>query len=375
MSDGKKKEAEDGGVAQDESLFEWRRKNVLRAWTIFFLVVLFVLFLGFLWQAVTVLLIIFSGSLVALALRFVSDNFSRLTNISPGWSLTIVLVLLTAITVVGGFMAAPGIAQQFRELGEGLQESVNDLEDTLRSTDAGSYILDWLGGVGEEVGEGTNPGIWTQAVGMFTTTFGAIAAFFITVTVGIFLAYNPQLYVKGFLRLVPMVKRQRTCEILSELAFTLRWWMVGQLISMAVLAVSTWIMLWLLGVPLAFILGLLTGLLTFIPYLGPILAIIPILLIAFVESPTLALWVLALYMVIQNVEANVLMPIIFQKTVHLPPVITIVAQLLLGGMLGLVGVVLATPLIAALIVLVKMVYVEDVLGDRMDRPVKELPDP
>lgn len=373
MSDKEKPNAAAGHIPQDESLFEWRRKNVLRAWTIFFLVVFFVVFLLFLWKAVPVLLIMFSGALIALALRFVSDNFSRLTGIPPLWSLTIVLIVLLVVGAVAGRLAAPGMVEQSRALGEGLQESVNDLEDILRDNAVGSYAVDALGGLGEEVEDG-GAQVWPKVVGMFTTTFGAIAAFFITLTVGIFFAYNPQLYVRGFLRLVPLSKRERTCEIISQLGFTLRWWMVGQLISMAVLAVSTWLMLWLLGVPLAFILGLLTGLLTFIPYLGPIIALIPILMIAFVENPTLALWVLALYLVIQNLEANVLMPIIFEKTVHLPPVLTLVAQLLLGAMLGLIGVILATPLMAALIVVVKMVYVEDVLGDEMDTPVKELPE-
>jgi predicted PurR-regulated permease PerM len=349
-----------------EALFDWRGRTVHLAWTLFFLVVLFILFLLLMWQAMPVLLLMFAGSLVALALRFVSDNFSCFTRIPPLWSLTLVLFLLVGASIIGGIMAAPVIADQFQELGQNLQQSIYDLERQIRDTEAGKWIIEHIEGLGEEA---ENAGaVWTQLAGMFTTTFGAIAGFFLILTIGVFFAYNPQLYIKGFLRLIPLGKRERTCEIITQLGHTLRWWMVGQLISMLVLTISTWLMLWLLGVPLAFILGLLTGLLTFIPYLGPIIALIPILLIAFMESPTLALWVLVLYLLIQNVEANILMPIIFQKTVHLPPVLTIIAQILLGGIFGFVGIILATPLMAAGINLVKMIYVEDVLQDTFEEP-------
>jgi predicted PurR-regulated permease PerM len=356
-------------VPQDDGFFELKRSQVRRVWTLFFLVVFFVLFLLFLWRAVTVLLIIFAGTLIALALRFISDTVSHYTRIPPLWSLTL-LLLVVALGIGGGAIwAAPSIAEQITQLIAGLQESIADLERNLRETKSGKWFLQQIGGQQME----DLPGIWTRIASMFTMTFTAVAGFALTVLVGVFLAYNPQLYISGFLRLVPLEKRKRVCEVLAELGNNLRWWMLGQLISMVFLAITTWLMLWILGVPLSFILGLITGILTFIPYLGPIIALVPILLISFVASPTLALWVLALYLVVQNIEANVLMPIIFAKTVHLPPVLTIIAQILLGGIFGFVGVILATPLMAAGIVIVKMVYVEDVIGDEMKESIKEYP--
>jgi predicted PurR-regulated permease PerM len=356
-------------VPPDEILFELKRSQVRRVWAFFFLVVFFVLFLLFLWRAVTVLLIIFAGTLIALALRFVSDAVSHYTRIPPLWSLTLVLLLLAAGLGGGAIWAAPSIAEQVTQLVSGLHDSVQDLESKLKETNAGKWFLQQIGG--QQMDD--IPGIWTRVASMFTMTFTAVAGLVLTILVGIFLAYNPHLYIAGFLRLVPQEKRKRVCEVLAELGHHLRWWMVGQLISMVFLAITTWLMLWILGVPLAFILGLITGILTFVPYLGPIIALAPILLISFVTSPTLALWVLGLYLVVQNIEANVLMPIVFAKTVHLPPVLTIVAQILLGGIFGFLGVILATPLMAAGIVIVRMVYVEDVIGDPMREPVKEYP--
>ncbi|MBA4147744.1 MAG: AI-2E family transporter [Verrucomicrobia bacterium] len=328
------------------------------------------MFLLFLRQAVPVLLLLFAGALIALALRFISDTVSRFTRIPPLWSLTIVLLLLFVGTGFGIAYAMPAMWEQMKELGQGLQNASQFVEDKMNQTEAGKWIANRIP-PSDEMAEKVP---WMGIANIFGTTFGSIAAFLLTLTIGIFLAYNPGLYISGFLRLIPKEKRNRTSQIISELGNTLRWWMVGQLISMLILAVTTWAMLWILGVPLALVLGLITGLLTFIPYLGPLIALIPILLIAFVESPSLALWVLGLYMVIQNMEASVIMPIVFQKTVHLPPALTLIAQVLLGGMLGFVGIVLATPLMAAGLVVVKMVYVEDVIRDDMNKPVKEMPD-
>lgn len=335
-----------------------------------FLAIAIVLVLLLLWQALPVLLLLFAATLIALALRFLSDSLSRFTRVPPLWSLTVVLLLIVAGSGVGLAFAVPALWEQFSGLTEGLESSIKHLEEALRDTEWGKWLLEQLSraeNLKDDVAS-----VWPRIAGFFGTTFGAIAAFFLTLVVGIFLAYSPELYISGFLRLIPKDKRGRTSQIVSELGHTLRWWIVGQLISMLFLFVTTWLMLRLLGVPLAFALGLLTGLLTFIPYLGPLIALIPILLIAFVESPTLALWVLGLYLVIQNLESNVLMPIIFSKTAHLPPVLTLIAQVLLGGMFGFIGILLATPLMAAAMVLVRMVYVEDVIGDDLNSPVVEM---
>jgi predicted PurR-regulated permease PerM len=357
------------GASAGDHLFNLDGRQVRRIWVLFFLLVLFVLFLGFLWQGINVLLILFAGALIAVALRFLSDTISQFTPIPPLWSLSLVLVLLVGGAGLALYLAAPVFWEQMRQLAAGLQESLRELQDTVLQTETGRWLVKQMSGIEDEME--SMAGIWERTRGFFTVTLSAITGLIITLAVAIFLAYNPRLYIEGFLRLIPLERRSRACEIIADLGHTLRWWMVGQLISMMILFITTWVMLWLLGVPLAFALGLITGLLTFIPYLGPIIALVPILLITLVESPTLALTVLALYMVIQNVEANIIMPIIFKKTVHLPPALTIVAQILLGGMLGMIGIILATPLLASGIVLVRTIYVEDVIGDDMEKPVEQ----
>jgi predicted PurR-regulated permease PerM len=178
-------------------------------------------------------------------------------------------------------------------------------------------------------------------------------------------AAQPNLYVRGTLRLVPKHKRDRLAEVMHRVGQTLRRWMLGQLGLMLFVGVTSTLGLWLLDVQAALALGLLAGLLTFIPFLGPVIAAVVAVLVSLSDGPLTAAWVALLYIGIQTME-GLLEPLVQQKTVYLPPVLLLMSQLALGVLVGLVGVVLATPLAAALMVMVQMLYVEDVLQDPVD---------
>jgi predicted PurR-regulated permease PerM len=180
--------------------------------------------------------------------------------------------------------------------------------------------------------------------------------------VGLFAAANPQLYKDGLVHLAPLRHRPVVRELIGEISYTLRWWLIGRGIAMLMVGVTTGVVLGLLGIPFALLMGILAGLLTFIPYLGPIAAGVPIVLFALLEGPQQALWVFLAYTAIQQVEGNVLDPIIMHKLIYIPPVLTIVMQVLMGVVLGIMGVVMATPLAAILVVLNKF-YRREILGD------------
>jgi predicted PurR-regulated permease PerM len=135
---------------------------------------------------------------------------------------------------------------------------------------------------------------------------------------------------------------------------------------MSLVGILTALGLWLLGVPLALILGLIAALLEFVPYIGTILSAVPAILLALLQGPMQALWVVLLYFVIQSIESYLLTPLVQQRVVSLPPALVLAAQVLMGVLFGAWGIILATPLTAALLVLVQMLYIEDILGD----PVK-----
>jgi predicted PurR-regulated permease PerM len=146
--------------------------------------------------------------------------------------------------------------------------------------------------------------------------------------------------------------------------FNLRWWLMGQVVLMIVIGVTTTLGLWLIGVPLALSLGIIAGVFELVPYAGPWLSVVPAALIALLMSPTHLLLVLGLYLFLHMLEGYVLLPLMQRRVVLLPPALTLVAQVLLGELLGLRGLFVAAPLTVAVVVLLKMLYVEDTLGDK-----------
>ena len=157
-------------------------------------------------------------------------------------------------------------------------------------------------------------------------------------------------------------------EVLEEAGSTLQRWLLAQLVSMGIVGLLTTLGLWLLGVPLALTLGILAALSEFIPNFGPILSAVPAVLLALVDSPRLALWVVVLYAGIQAAESYLITPLVQQRLASLPPVLVIVSQLLGGILFGFLGFALATPLLAVAMVLIKRLYVEDRLGETLEEP-------
>jgi predicted PurR-regulated permease PerM len=204
----------------------------------------------------------------------------------------------------------------------------------------------------------------TGVGGVFSSTVGAVGNFLITILLAIYFAASPNFYLAGFIKLFPLDHRVRVKEILDTIGEMLSWWLIGKAGSMLFIGVLTWIGLTILGVPLALTLGLLAGLLSFIPNFGPILSAFPAILLAFIERPMLAVYTAGLYVLVQLVESNIVTPLIEKETVELPPALTIMFQLALAVLVGGLGLVLATPLLAVIMVLVQMVYIEDVLGDK-----------
>ena len=141
------------------------------------------------------------------------------------------------------------------------------------------------------------------------------------------------------------------------------WWLLGQALAMLVIGVSTWLVLWAFDIPLAPVIGLVVGILGFIPYIGPIIGVVPVAIVAGTQGADTLLYVLGAYMAVQLVEGYVITPLIQHRMVYLPPVLTIVAQVVLGKLLGILGFILATPLAAVVLVLSRF-YREDVLGER-----------
>lgn len=327
------------------------------------LVVATVLLLALLYYTFDVVMLVFAAALLAIFLAGLSEIIEPYVPLGDG--LRVLLVSVILIGVIGGTIAllSPSIAEQVRHLQDEVPKSAQSVADNLKRYSWASTLIEQLPSV-KEVQDSINFSTLLSGVGgVFTSTMGAVGNIAIVVLLAIYLASEPKFYSEGFVRLFPIPRRQRVTEILHQVYESLRWWLIGKFGSMLFIGILTWIGLSILGVPIALTLALLAGLLSFIPNFGPILSAIPALLIAFVDSPITALYVLILYIVVQIIESNVVTPLIERETVELPPALTVVFQLGLGSLVGGLGLVLATPLLAMIVVVVQLVYLQDILGD------------
>jgi predicted PurR-regulated permease PerM len=314
-----------------------------------------------LWYAVDVLLLAFAGILIAIFLRGLSDWLSERLPISSGLSLFLVIVSLASLFGIGIWLLAPDVSEQVDQLTRKIPESVDALRKRIEGNSWGRFILSQAPGPGQPLpGKGD---ILSRITGFFSTTLGALTNLVVILFIGLYVAAQPGLYKNGFVRLMPLEKRNRAHEVLSAVGMTLRWWLIGKMMSMLVVGILTSLGLWLLGMPLALTLGAIAALLTFIPNIGPILSAVPAALLALLEGPTQVLYVLLLYLAIQTVESYFITPLIQKRMVALPPALILLAQVLLGVLVGGLGLILATPLAAAALIVVNMVYIEDVLHD------------
>jgi predicted PurR-regulated permease PerM len=201
-----------------------------------------------------------------------------------------------------------------------------------------------------------------------SSTFGALGNAVIILFIGLYGALDPGVYKRGLTMLLAPSIQERGDEVLRAAGATLRNWLTAQLLAMTVVGMLTGLGLWLAGVPLAFALGLIAGLLAFIPNIGPIIAIAPALLLALPEGRTTLLIVLAVYLGVQALESYVITPLIQQEKVSLPPALVIAAQLLFGVLFGILGLALATPIAAVVMTIVGMVYVQSYLDRERSIP-------
>jgi predicted PurR-regulated permease PerM len=191
----------------------------------------------------------------------------------------------------------------------------------------------------------------------------------------IFMVASPAPLVNGFVALFPAGQRERVREILEKMYRNVQRWFLGQLASMTIIGLLFTIALSVIGVPFALLLGILSGLLAFIPFVGPAISVIPPILLALAEEPISALWVILAYAGIQFVEGNIVQPVVMSRAVSLHPVIIVFALLIMGTLFGFIGVLLAIPLVAALHVLMYELWVKRMneLGTDPDPPPKEEP--
>lgn len=320
-----------------------------------------------LWHLAYVLVLLFGGALFAVFLVGIASPLQSFIPL-PRWSLVLlVAAVFTSLLLLAGYSAGPAVADQMVQLSEQLSGGLNQLESYLKQQTWGEALLKWAQEQWQQAP--LSPGkLMGQVTGAFSTIFGAFADLFVMLFIGFYLALHPKPYIQGFLFLFPREKRDRLKEVMSSVYHALKWWLIGRATSMAAVGVLTAFGLWLLDMPLIMALALLAGLLSFVPFIGPIAAAIPAILVGLIDSPSQALYVVLVYFIVQLLESNILTPYVQKQAVSLPPAVMLSGQMLMGAVFGLQGLALSTPMLVSMIVIVQMLYVCDVLGEKI-RPL------
>ncbi|HSN73217.1 MAG TPA: AI-2E family transporter [Steroidobacteraceae bacterium] len=304
------------------------------------------------WKLAGLLILAFAGALLAILLRSMTSLLSRGLHLPWKVAFAVVLTAVLGAIVAAGWFGGRHVVDELNQLSERLPQAWNRVQEWLLGLPGGRSAVEELRYLLEQFT--TFPGLGGVAWGFV----GAVGSVVLIGFVAVFLAASPRPYISGVLEVIPPAGRERVALGLNAAAHSLRWWLVGQLISMVAVAVLTVIGLWLLDVPLALTLGLIAGVLEFIPFIGPLLSAVPAILTGFSVDPQTALYVAALYFVIQQVEGNLIVPLAQRWAVALPPAFGLLAGTAFALLFGIPGLFFAVPMLVALRAIVRKTYVE-----------------
>jgi len=348
--------------------------------------------------ALNFVLLNLAGVLMAIALVKATRLASRWTGLSYRYAYAIVLTLSTLAIGATIYFIGDSVFQHGQQLVEQIGKSSDDFLARMREHSWGKSILKQFPQLDEAAakGEGSeaiqeaaaqgarasegqdeesdgppaiiqgamnSQGLLPMVGTFFSVTTSTLGGIILVMFLAVYFALDPDLYVHGMTKLLPIHRRERFLEVLQLMGKTLWWWILGRLLAMAIIGGLSTLGLYMIGIPMAFPLGVLAGLLNFVPNVGPTLALIPPLLFGLQEGTSTAIWVFCLYMVLQFIETYLITPLIEQRQVSLPPGVTIPVQALFGLTVGVFGLLMATPMAAIVMVLVREYYVKDWLGD------------
>jgi predicted PurR-regulated permease PerM len=302
--------------------------------------------------------------LLAVVLRGITNFITRHTRLPDKVVLFLVIIFILSAIALSMWAIMPHIIQQIDELNVQLPRALDQAIGDMKKSPTGRWILKQTPSE-EELRK--NAGVMLKGATTFlTATTDFIIGLIVVVFGAFYLSYDPEMYIDGIVRLIPIRKRQRLKDVLDSVGYMLLWWMVGRFIDMFLISIFTGIGLWMIQIPLVLTLSILAGLLTFIPNFGPILSAIPALVLALPGGFDKVFYVIMLYIIIHAIEGYIISPIVQEKTALVPPVLTLVVQIGFGIIFGFLGLAMATPIVAAGLVFIKALYIEDVLGDQID---------
>ncbi len=299
---------------------------------------------------------VFLLSLAGILLAVYFRGFANLIQHKLHWSSKLCLFLSVFINIllVAGFFWFVGarLQNQIAELSDTLPQTIQHLKEQLNQSDLGTKALYYMNNAASSIK------VESVAKKFFSGTFGVLSDIYVVLLFAIFFTVDPMLYKKGLIHILPPKAKDKGDKLLDELNSVLKKWIKAQIIGFFFIAVFTGIGLWILGMPLILTLALIAGILNLVPNFGPLIAVIPAVLLGLMQGPSTAIIVACIYTGVQIIQSAVTQPIIQQKMVSLPPALTIFAQVAFGIVAGFWGVLLATPIVVIVLKVVDRLYVE-----------------
>jgi predicted PurR-regulated permease PerM len=324
-----------------------------KVWIATSIVALFFILLWIVKTIFNVLLLLFAGALIAIYFVGLASLLQRKLHWKHGICLAISIIGSLMLMVGFFWFAGNSISAQVSELKEALPAAVSNLKGTLSQSAIGRRVLETA--TSDDVSDKAS----SVAQRFFSSTFGVLGDIYIVLFLGIFFTVSPKSYTSGLLQLVPPAGKTKAQDVMKKLGVSLAKWLKGQIFAMFVVFILTAIGLYIIGVPLWLVLSIIAGLLNFIPNFGPLIAMIPAVLIGFLQGPTTAMIVAGLYILVQTLESNLITPQIQKRMLDVPPALIIIAQLIMGVLTGGWGLILATPVMVVMMVLVKELYIKE----------------
>lgn len=298
----------------------------------------------------SVLLLVLAGVLIAVYFRGLGGWIERKTNWQKNLCLAIAVVVTLLLLALFIWLVGSKLQQQVTELTDTLPKTIQKAKEQLSQSSLGQKVVDKISSPNSQ------KKIGSLVSTFFKSSFGVLGDIYVVLFIGIFFTVSPKIYANGIVNLAPSQWKNKTRNVLNNIGTDLRKWLKGKLFAMLVVFVLTAIGLLIIGVPMWLVLSLIAGLLNFIPNFGPLIALIPAVLVGLLQSPSTALWIAALYILVQITESNFITPTVQHKLIKIPPALIIIAQLLVSPLTSAWGLILATPLMIIIQVLIKDLY-------------------
>jgi predicted PurR-regulated permease PerM len=308
------------------------------------------------WYLFGVILMTFGAIILAMLLRLGAQPFTRRLSLPEPLALLLSGILILGIICSAGYFFGTRISDEFQDVVQRASSASASIQTSLKGWDFGNFLLNHI--------SGADFSLATVLSGFLRVSTNFIEGVVITVISGVYLAAQPKLYRNGLIWLFPPRTHARAAEIIDGVGEALRLWLVGQLIEMILIGALSTLVVWAIGVPSPSALGLIAGVGEFIPYLGPILAAIPAVLVAITKSPETALWTLLAYLVIHQIEGQIVAPLIQRHMVAIPPAVMLLGIVALTYLFGLVAIIFAAPIVVVVFAAVNLIYVRDTLGEK-----------